>query len=228
MKKHWPLALLTIVALLPVLYAADDDSFPLPAGTTLQVQMTTTLSTKVNQNGDSWEGRIVEPVFGKGREVVPEGSIVEGRVTYVREPGRATGAAQMRLIADSITTPDHVKYVIVASLKDAQGAGDAKVQGEEGTIQGAGKDDKSAAKEAGIGAGAGAGIGAIAHGGEGALIGAGIGAAAAVVHTLVKRHKELILPQGTELTFTLSRDSTAQKVTGPTQDSTAQPTHPQG
>ena len=227
MKKYWPFALLAIVVLLPALYAADDDSFPLPAGTNLQVQMTTTLSTKVNQNGDSWAGRIVEPIFGKGREVVPEGSTVEGRVTFVREPGRATGTAEMRLIADSITTPDHVKYVIVASLKDVQGAGDAKLQGQEGTIQGPGKDDKSAAKEAGIGAGAGAGIGALAHGGEGALIGAGIGVVAAIVHTLVKRHKELVLPQGTELTLVLSRDSTAQKATGPTPDSQAQPAHPQ-
>ena len=227
MKKYWPLAVLTILALLPALDAADDDSFPLPAGTTLQVQMTTTLSTKVNQNGDEWSGRVVEPVFGKGREIVPAGSTVDGRVTYVREPGRAKGPAQMRLIAESITTPDHVKYVIVASLQDAQGAGDAKVQGQEGTIQGPGKDDKSAAKEAGIGAGAGAGIGALAHGGVGALYGAGIGAAAAVVHTLVKRHKDLILPQGTELTFTLSRDSTAKKVSGPAQDSQAQPARPQ-
>jgi hypothetical protein len=222
MRKYWPLAVLAIVALLPALCAADDDSFPLPAGTALQVQLTTTLSTKVTQNGDPWSGRVVEPIFGKGQEIVPAHSIVDGRVTYVREPGRVKGPAQMRLIAESITTPDNIKYVIVASLQDAQGAENAKLKGQEGTIQGPGKDKKSAAKETGIGAGVGAAVGALADGGTGALYGAGIGVATALIHSLVKHHKDLILPQGTELTFTLSRDATAKKVSGSAKDSQVQ------
>jgi hypothetical protein len=79
-------------------------------------------------------------------------------------------------------------------------------------MQGPGKDAKAMAKDAGIGAAAGAGVGAIAHGGTGALYGMGIGAAAGLATGLLKKHKELILPQGCEMTFVISRDTTANKV----------------
>jgi hypothetical protein len=115
----------------------------------------------------------------------------------------------MRLIVDSISTPDASKYNIVASLEDAEGA---KVKDAEGTMQGPGKDTKRTAEEAGVGAAAGAGVGAIAHGGTGALYGMGIGAAAGLAHGLLKKHKELVLPPGCEMTFVISRDTTAKKV----------------
>jgi hypothetical protein len=134
---------------------------------------------------------------------------VDGHVTFVKSAGRVKDKGEMRLIVDSISTPDTSKYNIVASLEEAQGA---KVKDEEGTMQGPGKDAKTMAKDAGIGAAAGAGVGAIAHGGTGALYGMGIGAAAGLATGLLKKHKELILPQGCEMTFVISRDTTANKV----------------
>jgi hypothetical protein len=40
----------------------------------------------------------------------------------------------------------------------------------------------------------------------------GIGAAAGLAHGLLKKHKEIVLPQGCEMTFVISRDTTAKKV----------------
>jgi len=190
-------------------FFAADDVITLPAGSELHVQLITTLSSKTNETGDLWTGKVVEPIFGKGGEIVPEGSTVDGHIAYVKGPGRVKGKGEMRLIADSISIPDSSKYNIVASLQDAQGA---KVKDEEGTVQGPGKDTKGTAVETGVGAAAGAGVGAIAHGGTGALYGMGIGAMAGLAHGLLKKGKNIVLPQGTEMTFVISRDTAAKKV----------------
>jgi hypothetical protein len=208
------LAVLTLAASLPA-FAAEEGNFTLAAGTRLEVRLMTTLTSRATQEGDPWSGRIVEPVFSGGEEVLPSGSILEGRVTYVKEAGRVKGRGEMRLLAETITTPQDVKYKIVASLEEAQGAAGAAIKDKEGTIQGPSKSKKDAAKEAGIGAGVGAGVGVLAAGGTGALYGAGIGLLASAIHSIAKRGKDLVLPVGTEFTFTLDRDTTAQRAAKP-------------
>ena len=200
---------LAAMLIISTLSFASDDAITLPGGSELHVQMITTLSSKTNDTGDLWTGKVVEPIFGKGGEIVPEGSTVDGHITYVKGPGRVKGKGEMRLVVDSLSTPDRTKYDIVASLKDAQGE---KIKDEEGTMQGPGKDNKETAKDAGIGAAAGAGVGAIAHGGTGALYGMGIGAIAGLARGILKKGKDIVLPAGTEMTFVISRDTTAKKV----------------
>lgn len=197
------------------------DTFTIPAGTTIQAELTTILSSKDSNTGDPFSARVVEPVFGHGGEIVPEGSTLEGHVSSVKDPGRVKGAAEMRLVAETITTSAGVKYDISAGLKDARGADGAKVSDEEGTIQGPGKSAKEGAKDAGKAAGMGAGIGGIADGGTGALYGAAIGAVAGIARNLIKRHKDVVLPQGTALTFVIARATTARKIAKP-QDAPAQ------
>jgi len=203
-----------MLALFPALLVAADDTLTLTAGTTLQVRLITTLSSKVSQSGDPWIGRTVEPVFAHGQEILPEGSTIEGRVTYVKEPGRTKGVGEMRLVAETLTTPGEqgVRYAIVAALEGEQGAQGVSLKDQEGTLKGPGKSMKDAAKEAGEAAAGGAVVGSMVRGGTGALYGMGIGAVAAVIHSLAKHHKDIVLPQGTELTFEISRDTTAKKV----------------
>ena len=200
---------LTAILVIAAMSFAGDDSLTLPAGSELHVQLITTLSSKTNDTGDLWTGKVVEPVFGKGGEIVPDGSTVDGHITYVKGPGRVKGKGEMRLVADSISTPDKSKYDIVASLEDAKGG---NVKDEEGTLQGPGKSKKGTAVETGVGGAAGAGVGAIAHGGTGALYGAAIGAMAGLAHGVLKKGKDIVVPQGTEMTFVISRDTTAKKV----------------
>lgn len=219
---HLAMAFIALMLVSGPAVLATDQNITLPAGTELLVRLTTTLSTKANQNGDPWVGRVTEPIFAEGREVVPAGSTVDGRVTYVKEAGRATGTGQMRLVAETITTPAEGTFTIVASLENAQGAEGSKVKGEEGTIEGPGKDKKGAAKEVGIGAAAGAGVGAMVHGGSGALYGAGIGVVAALVHGIVKKHNGVVLPQGTELTFVLTRTTLSKQVAPPRPETSSQ------
>jgi hypothetical protein len=211
MKFARPLliALLVAVVMAPI-FAADEDSFTIQAGTSLEVELTSTLNSKTNQTGDLFTGKVTEPIISHGEEIVPESSTVEGHVTFMKPPGRVKGKAEMRLVLDTIKTPDGHRYVIAAGLQDAKTPEGETVK-SEGTVEGPGKDTKHGAIESGIGAAAGAGVGAIAAGGSGALYGAAIGAVVGVVHTLVKHHGNVELPPGTDMSFLIPRAVTATK-----------------
>ena len=107
---------------------AAEDTITLIAGRELHVQFITELSSKSNETGDMWTGKVVEPIFGKGGEIVPDGSTVDGHITFPSGPGQAKAKSKDKergdflLIADSITTPDGTKYNIVATPQAAGGA----------------------------------------------------------------------------------------------------------
>ena len=208
-------ALILVAAGLALPLRAADDSLTIPGGASLEVELTSTVSTKTSNTGDLFNGKVTEPIFYQGQEVVPENSTIQGHVTFLKPPGRVKGKAEMRLVLDSIRTPDGQNYSVAAALQDAKTPDGVSVKGE-GTVEGPGKSSKSAAKETGIGAAAGAGVGAIAAGGEGALYGAAIGAVVGVVHTLAKHHGDVVLGPGTEMTFSIPRAITAPKTKGGT------------
>src|SRR2546426_643058 len=85
------LGLAAIAFLAPL--ASAEDTFTLPAGTTLRGRLTTNLSSRTTETGDRFTAEVTEPIFNKGEEGVPGGSMVEGRGSFVRPPGRAKGGA---------------------------------------------------------------------------------------------------------------------------------------
>jgi len=217
-KGAFSLTSVTVAIILAVgllAWAVDDADIALPSGTQLVVRLTNTLSNKGSEEGDPWAGKVAEPIFAGGQEVVPADSTVRGRVTFLKPAGRATGRGEMRLVAETISTPEHGTFTIVAQLQDADDNKGSKVKDAEGTIEGPGKSDKSVAKEAGIGAAAGAAVGSMAHGGSGALYGMAIGAMAGVIHSVAKKHQGVLLPPGTELTFVLDRTFLSKHITPP-------------
>ncbi|MGO9274987.1 MAG: hypothetical protein ACLQOO_32945 [Terriglobia bacterium] len=194
----------------------------LPAGSTLHVRLTTTLTSKTNKNGDPFTAEITEAVRANGKEIVPEGSLAYGHVAFLKPPGRVTGRSEMRVVLDRIETQDDIKFALGAPLEEAQGAPCATTTGEEGTIKGCGKSKKDAAKDAAIGGAMGAGAGAtvgMGHqieceyygqcGGPGwgtdIGVGAAIGAGTALAYHLLKKERDIILVEGTHLTFVVNR-----------------------
>lgn len=195
------------------LAAASNSQVILPAGTSIDVELTSTISTSANQPGDPFTAQVEDPVFAHGQEVIPAGSMLRGHITFVKPPGRIHGKAEMRLVADAITTKDGKQFTFAAQLASADSQNGATVKGDEGTLQGSGKDTKKGAEDTGIATAAGAGVGAIAAGGEGALYGAGIGALAGAIALIAKHHKNIVLHPGTALTFVLSSPATESKAT---------------
>ena len=222
MKRTGLLSVVTMAVILAgslLAWAVDDADIALPSGTQLLVRLTNTLSSKGSEEGDPWAGKVEEPIFAGGEQVVPRDSIVRGRVTFVKPAGRATGRGEMRLVAETISTPEHGTFTIVARLQAADDNNGTKLKDAEGTLEGPGKSDKSVAKEAGIGAAVGAGVGSLAHGGTGALYGMAIGAMAGVIHSVAKKHQGPLLPPGTELTFVLDRTFLSKRITPPPRSS---------
>jgi hypothetical protein len=232
-----------VAALMAGIVALATQAAPpaIPAGTTLRVQLDTTLTDKTNKTGDTFTGDVREPIYVNGKQVVPQWSTVSGHIAFLKPSGRVTGKAQMRLVLDKITTPDGAVYPLDGTLEEAQGGvcahtaatGKTKAD-EEGTITGCGKSKKSAAEAAAIAGGVGAGVGAsigmgkeiecefygYCPGGAGMgtdiLYGAGIGAGTALIYTMFKHEKHIVLVQGALLTFTVDRTTNASRVPPPT------------
>lgn len=199
-------------------------SLVLASGSVLHIRLTTTLTSQTNKSGDRFTGVVTQPVVSGDKTLVPDGSIVDGHVAFVKPSGRIRGRAQMRIVLDHINTPDDVNYNLAASLQDLASSTCTKGVGDnEGTVEGCGKSKKKAAEAAaiagGIGAGAGASIGVAqdqvctywgcpgqnpniaADAGYGAAIGAGT----ALIYSLFKHEKQIILVDGTDLTFVVNR-----------------------
>ncbi len=232
-----PLTVGFSIVMLGVTALAADNPPPIPAGSTLQVRLETTLTDKTSKTGDSFTGLVAEPIVVNGKEVVPKYSSVRGHVAFVKPSGRIRGKAQMRVVIDSLTTPENVVYPLTGSLENAQN-GDCNDKGqagkgttdEEGTITGCGKSKKDAAKSAAIagaiGAGAGATVGLGSRGGcdyygncypssgpglgADIGIGAGVGAGTALIYTLFRHEKHVVLVEGSTLTFVVNRNTLAE------------------
>jgi len=225
-------------AVLPALAAWADQAPPpasatkfakIPAGSLLHIRLTTTLTSKTNKTGDPFTGEVTKPITADGKEIIPAGSLVDGHVAFVKAPGRIKGKAEMRVVLDHVVTPDDVKYSLNAALDDGQAGPCAKTgTDEEGTIKGCGKSKKDAAKNAALGGAMGAGAGAsvgMAHtiecdyygacGGPGmgtdVLAGAGIGAGTVLIYTLFKKQKDVILIEGSDMTFVVNRTSSGEQ-----------------
>ncbi|PYV34067.1 MAG: hypothetical protein DMG22_07475 [Acidobacteria bacterium] len=204
--------------------AAGADVIPkIPPGTSLRIRLGTTLTSKTNKPGDTFRGEVLQDVVANGKTIVPEGSLVSGHVAFIKPSGRFRGKALMRVVLDSVTTPEDQKISLSSTLEDSKGGvcGNSP-KDDEGTIQGCGKSKKVAAKDAALGGAIGAGAGAtvgLGHeidcayygncGGPGlgtdVLAGAALGAGTALLFNLFEHEKEIILIQGSELNFVVNR-----------------------
>ncbi len=183
---------------------AEIEEVTLPVGTKLEIRLTRTLSTKRSKPGSPFKGKVIEAVFIEGIEAIPAGTYAEGRVTYVKKPGRVKGVGQMRLHLEKLVLFDGEEILIAAPLEGAEGAPGAKIKDEEGTIKGPSSKGGELTTAAVVGA-TGATVGGLTGGLSGAGIGAGVAAGVVGLNSLFKRGKHLLLPQGTELIFELAR-----------------------
>jgi hypothetical protein len=205
-----------------VSFAGTEEAPTVSPGSIVRVRLDTTITSKTNKVGDTFEGTVAEDVLSGSAVVIPAGSKVNGHIAYVKPAGRIKAKAQMRVVLDSIVTPEEQTIALSSTLEDTKGGVCGETAGEEGTIEGCGKSKKDAAKDsamgAAIGAGAGAGVGTAQSincryygncGGPGLggsiLYGAGIGAGTAVIYNIFKHQKDILLVRGSELTFVVNR-----------------------
>jgi hypothetical protein len=175
----------------------------LAQGTRISLHLNDYLSTKSNNEGDSFTAIVAAPVYLGDRLIIPKGSLVTGSISRILRPGRFKGKAIMNLLFQSIQIPGRPSLQIVASLTSVDAEGNASVR-SEGTIEEKGSAGKDATRILKPGL-TGAGIGAIAGGGKGGAIGAGLGAAVGLATVFATRGKDLEVHRGAALDISLDR-----------------------
>jgi hypothetical protein len=217
------LAALIVMAAFSIPRAGAAEDPAIPPGTLLRVRLDTTITSKTNKAGDTFRGMVMQDAMSGQDTVVPKGSLVDGHIAFLKPAGRIKAKAQMRIVLDSITTPDDKKIRLSSTLEDTRGGVCGSTSNdEEGTIVGCGKSKKDAMKDTAMGAAMGAGAGSavgIGHeidcryygncggpsmGGD-ILYGAAAGASTALIYNIFKHQKEIILVSGTELMFVVNR-----------------------
>jgi hypothetical protein len=161
------------------------------------------ISSENARVGDRFTTTVVDPVYANGKEVIPAGSIVEGRVTSVNRASRRSEAGSLGVTFNSIRIPNGYARAINGSLTDlsnesARADNESEVSGRSAT--------KRNVVFIGGGAATGALIGAIAGGGKGAGIGAGVGAGLGVAGALFSKGKEAVVKRGTEFGVVLNQN----------------------
>lgn len=164
--------------------------YVVPVDTTIHLRMNDKLSSKNAQVGNQFTTTVVTPVYVKGVEVIPAGSIVTGHVTHVDRASRKSEAGSLDVTFTSIKIPNGVNYPISGSLVGSDG------RDNEADIKG-----KSSKKRNAKFIGRGMVVGGLINGAAGVATGGLIGAA----RGLIKKGEEAQVDPGTEFDIMLNR-----------------------
>lgn len=187
-----------------ILLAQATKTYTIQDGIRIQARLETTLSSKTNRQGDRFTAKVTEPIIVSNKEVIPQGTTIEGRVADVQPAGRKFKRGILNLSFERLVFPNGISETIVASFSESDNSQKEEVDREEGTIKGE-STRKRDTIEVGGGAAAGAGIGAIAGGGKGAAIGAGIGGLIGLADAARRKGNDVEYPAGTRIIVRLDR-----------------------
>jgi hypothetical protein len=170
---------------------------------TFHVRLGQTLSSGSSRVGDTFSTTIVDPMYStNGIELVPAGSIINGRVTALQKAQKDGDPGTLTVGFYSLRLPNGRTTALNGSLTDLDSGRTAS--DNEGTAS-AKKTSNRNVKFIGGGAGGGALIGALAGGGKGAAIGAGVGAGVGFLAKKLLKGKEAEVKEGTEFGVILNR-----------------------
>jgi hypothetical protein len=177
----------------------------IPRDSVLVIELQSTISTDVSQQGDPFQARVTSP-----NEFA--GAIVEGRVSRLKRSGKVKGSSQLQLSFDSIRMEDGRTSPFRASvieIVDMGNSSESRTVDSEGGVKGrdSTKDDVT---KVGASAGVGAIIGAIFGGGHGAAIGAAIGGSVGTAGVLTSRGRDLRLERGQQLKIRTANETRIQ------------------
>jgi hypothetical protein len=165
--------------------------YTVAANSLMRLRLNDGLNSKNAKVGDRFSSTVVDPVYARGLQVIPPGSIVIGHVTHVTRAGRKSNAGSLNVAFTGVQLPNGKSYPLNASLATSASADN------EGEVKGGSSKKRNAAFVAG-----GAVVGGLFNGAAGAGIGAGAGIAGA----LIKKGKEAEVKPGTEFNIILNQN----------------------
>jgi hypothetical protein len=197
---------------------APSQTFTVPAGTKVLLNLKSGINTKTAQKGDGVYLVSSFPVVGASQVMIPVGVYVQGVVDHVVRPGRVKGRAQIDLHFTTMIFPNGSIVEVPGVLNSLPGSDGPKVKDSEGTVEQAGnkgRDIGNIAKGAAIGAEAGV-FGGAASGDVAKGVGYGslAGAAAGAIYTLFTRGNDIVIPSGTSVEMVLQQSQLAGSTQG--------------
>jgi hypothetical protein len=169
----------TRAILLAIIFASSAAAAPIPAGTTLVVRMSDTVSSN-DPAGRRFTAVLERPLMVKGKVIAPAGAKIWGRIDTSASAGRVAGRSALALSLTDIRINGTDEPIYTTSYEQAGASSGAKTVGR---------------------AGVGALIGAALDGGRGAGRGATIGAAT----SLISPGQAVTVARGTLLDFRLAQ-----------------------
>jgi len=187
----------------------DSDKLTIPSGTKFKTRLETPISSKLSEVGDTIIVTLLEPMVIDAQHVLPRGTELTGKVTFVKRAGKVKGRAEVYALINELNT-NYGSEAIHVSIDAADDiANDEKIRtDEEGKLKSnrdLGDDVEDATRGATLGS-LGSTPVAIATGSVGAAI-AGP-AAGAIAGLLLSRGREVRLPVGTVFRMKFDKDLT--------------------
>jgi hypothetical protein len=164
-----------------------------PAGTSIPVRITETLSSETSQDGQPFHGVVTHEIIVNGYVVIPGGAPVTGRVIDAKDATHFKGSSALTVELTSLSRH-----------------GDSmQISTEPYGVEGKGRGTNTAEKVGG-GAAIGAVLGGIFGGGKGAAIGAGAGAGGGAILQGATRGQQVTIPSESVIRFRLANSITVR------------------
>lgn len=187
----------------------ESDKLTIPSGTKFKTRLETPISSKLSEVGDTIIVTLLEPMAIDAHHVLPRGTEMTGKVTFVKRAGKVKGRAEVYALINELTTNYGSEPIHVSIDAADDVANDEKIRtDEEGKLKSnkdLGDDLEDVSKGASLGS-LGSTPVAIATGSVGAAI-AGP-AAGAIAGLLLSRGKEVRLPVGTVFRMKFDKELT--------------------
>ncbi len=185
--------------------SAPSGTVTVPAETQVSIQMLSGIHTRINRPNDLITARLLQPVLVGGRVALPSGSILDGRITMIRNSGHVHRPAELGLRFDQIVLPDGQAEPMagVLSTMDESGKLDLRIDAEGHLTGGRALSWKTLI--GGVGLGSFGAIKAVASGATAVSMGLSLAGAAAVGYEILwPRGHEVNLPPETRCLIRLN------------------------
>src|SRR5687767_3184398 len=143
----------------------------IPVDTVIGLRMNTYLSSKTAHVGDKFTATVTLPVYVDGKEAIPAGATIDGRVTQVRPAKRMAKSGLIAIEFDVINLPNGLSTQIVGVLTSDDPETQKQIDDENQVSGGKGKDATVFVGGSGV---LGAILGGVAGGGKGAAVGGAV------------------------------------------------------
>lgn len=173
-------------------YAQPDSIYRLPEGTRITVKLDLELSSKVASVNDTFLASVAKPVINRERVVMPEGTVIEGRVVEVERAGAGSKDGELEVVFETLK--------IAGQTRRIEGIPVSPIESRSSNVF-------SILSVLG-GAVVGTAVGATSNASSGAAIGAAVGAGAGTGIALIKKGKEAKIRKGQEFEIELKREVT--------------------